>query len=183
MDLNAHVKGPMNWRPLKTLILLWAAWGAALPAVPAWAASKGLEPRVSVSAKGKPLGEVLDAIGREAGRQFHMDPAWRGHSVTVEFQDTPLDTALKRVLDGLNSAIIYRPDASIRLVIIGTPPAGGAAPSAPPPKTSLRRPIDRGPIAPPRGSIPPPAGIPPPEGANDGAPRESGADRLEEDDE
>jgi hypothetical protein len=135
-------------------LLLW-------PGAPAARADE-VEQRVTITARAKPLGAVLDELGRETGLRFMLDPAWRAHPVTVDLVDVALPLALKRILDGLNSAVVYRPDASVRVVILdnlpaASPPAGG--PAAPPPSRSLRQPVDRGPAPPPRVSAP---ALPPP---------------------
>jgi hypothetical protein len=155
--IQAHVKDKMTRKNLIRLIWCGVMWACIAPAAAGSAAQTDTsDQRVSVTVKGVRLGEVLDKITRETGRVFMLDSAWRSHPVTVSFEDTPMNLALKRILGGLNSAIIYQRDASIKLIIIGNPPAGGVASGATPPRTSLRKPIDRGPIASPRGSIPSP---------------------------
>lgn len=171
-----------------SMLILWAViWAGIAPAAGRTAQPAPPDQRVSVTVKGRPLGEVLDKITLETGRVFVMDGAWRSHPVTVSFEDTPLSQALKRILDGLNSAIIFQRDASIRLVIIDNPPAGaGAAAGAPgalPPRTSLRKPIDRGPIAPPRGSIPSVPETPAPNPQAEPAPPNPAEGKMEEGDE
>lgn len=134
-------------RPLAALAALLLILGTSS----AGAQATSAEVRVSVAAAGKPLGEVLDGISRETGLRFALDPAWRRHPVTLNLTDAPLPVALKRILDGLNSAVIYRPDGSIRLVILDNPPATATGAAPPPPPSSLRRPVDRGPaMTPPR---------------------------------
>lgn len=148
-------------------LLLW-------PGAPAARADE-VEQRVTITARAKPLGAVLDELGRETGLRFMLDPAWRAHPVTVDLVDVAPPLALKRILDGLNSAVVYRPDASVRVVILDNLPAApsqAGGPAAPPPSPSLRRPLDRGPTVPSRVAPPAPATTPNPLGT-----------QLEEDDE
>jgi hypothetical protein len=187
MELPAPVKDKMNAKSCWMLFLFALIWAGIAPAAGRAAQPSPPDQRVSVSVKSRPLGEVLDKITRETGRVFVMDSAWRSHSVTVSFEDTPLSQALKRILEGLNSAIIFQRDTSIRLVIIDNPPAGAGAaagaPGAPPPRASLRKPIDRGPIAPARGSIPSMPETPAPMPQAESAPPNPAEGKMEDGDE
>jgi hypothetical protein len=122
---------------------------------------------ISVEAKARPLGEVVGQISRDSGFMFQMDDAWRSHPVTVSIANTPLELGLKRILTGLNHAVLFRPGSTIQIVVID---AARATRDAPPGQTpagigaqrpSLRNPIDRGPRitlpAPPPGGPPAPA--------------------------
>lgn len=89
-------------------------------------------PRITLEARNRALGDVLDQISRDTGYTFTLEESWREHSVKASLQNVPLHRALKRVLATLNHALIYETETDIRIVIygeMGPRPSGGAPPS------------------------------------------------------
>jgi type II secretory pathway component GspD/PulD (secretin) len=140
----------------KALVPVLAILAALAPAAALSQSLSAAEQTISVSVQARPLGEVLDKIARDTGRMFLYDSVWRSHPVTVSFENTPLRLGLKRVLEGLNSAIVFRPNGSVQLIIIGSAKAG-ASPAGPPTAAPVpRMPVEREPMIAPRPPIPPP---------------------------
>jgi hypothetical protein len=177
------VRGWLN--PLS--ILLFFLLAAAVPPPAATAGRPSADEIISLNVKDRPLGEVLGSITKSTGREFLLDDGWRAYPVTTVIEETPLHVGLKRVLSGLNHAIVYRSDGRIRILIYETAPAGRSAQNrpgagstfAPQPSASVRQP-PRPPSAPgsslpefqpfggPPGSGPGP--IPDPRGAPENPP-------------
>jgi hypothetical protein len=95
--------------------------------------------RITINVKNKPLGEVLSVISQTTGYGFILDESWRGYPVTAYLIDTPLHSGLKRILSGLNHAIVYLPESRIKILILdghspgpAVPPSIGAPASKPP---------------------------------------------------
>ena len=149
---------------------LLAAAALGLLATPAPAQTRPPEPTVSLNVKDRPLGDVLALISRATGCEFLLEPSWQKVPVTANLENAPLSVALKRVLSGLNHAIVYQPQNRVKIVIYeasppraapGMPPALGPAPPLP----------ARTPARPPQPGIPParlpepadPLPAPPPE--------------------
>jgi type II secretory pathway component GspD/PulD (secretin) len=149
------------------LVLLVAWFG--LPPGTAPAQGRPPEPTVSLSVKDKPLGEVLDQIARATGSDFLMEPSWQKVPVTAYIENAPLSVALKRVLSGLNHAIVYLPQNQIKIVIYeaSSPSAAPAPPPSPMGRVPTRAPQPNPPVAPgyvdPMQNAPPDlGGMPPP---------------------
>lgn len=130
------------------LVLIWCA--VCLLSAPGfgWAQPPGPQKLISIEAKARPLGEVLNQISRESGYVFQIEDSWRSHRVTVSLVNAPLDFGLKRVLSGLNHAIVYLPGPVVKIVVIADAPPGQATTAPGAPRPSLRKPIDRGPQPP-----------------------------------
>ncbi len=127
-----------------------------LPATPAPAQGRPPEPTVSLDVKGRPLGEVLAQIARATGSEFLIDPSWNRVPVTASFENAPLSVALKRVLSGLNHAIVYQPQNRVKIVIYETAPAAaGAQPALQPALSPTAPPPGRAPARPPQPGLPP----------------------------
>ncbi len=122
-----------------------------------WTQTSRPQTLISVEAKARPLGEILSQISRDTGYVFQMEDSWRSHPVTVSLVNAPLDFGLKRILSGLNHAIVYLPGPTIKIVVIADAPPGPTATGPGTPRPSLRKPIDRGPQTP---SPAPPAPAP-----------------------
>jgi hypothetical protein len=110
-------------------LLVAAALG--LLATPASTQTRPPEPTVSLNVKDRPLGDVLALISRATGCEFLLDPSWQKVPVTANVENAPLSVALKRVLSGLNHAIVYQPQNRVKIVIYETAPPG-ATPGMPP---------------------------------------------------
>lgn len=110
---------------------LLAAAALGLLATPASAQTRPPEPTVSLNVKDRPLGEVLALISRATGCEFLLEPSWQKLPVTANLENAPLSVALKRVLSGLNHAIVYQPQNRVKIVIYETSPPG-ATPGTPP---------------------------------------------------
>jgi hypothetical protein len=129
---------------------LLAAAALGLLATPAPAQTRPPEPTVSLDVKDRPLGDVLALIGRATGCEFLLDPSWQKVPVTANVENAPLSVALKRVLSGLNHAIVYQPQNRVKIVIYEASPPR-SAPGVPPALAP----------APPLPARPPQPGIPP----------------------
>lgn len=131
MSRNTATTGDPRWILLAAALLTSIALG---PVVPAQAQSRPPEPAVTLNVKERPLGEVLAQITRETGSSFVLEPAWQRVPITAYVDNAPLSTALKRVLSGLNHAIIYLPQNQIKIVIYeaSAPSAGGPEPALSP---------------------------------------------------
>jgi len=125
---------------------LLAAAALGLLATQAPAQTRPPEPTVSLNVKDRPLGDVLALIGRATGCEFLLDPSWQKVPVTAYLENAPLSVALKRVLSGLNHAIVYQPQNRVKIVIYEASPPR-AAPGVPPAR--LPEPADPLPAPPP----------------------------------
>jgi hypothetical protein len=123
---------------------------------PANPQNRPAEPTVSLNVKDRPLGDVLAQIARATGSEFLIDPSWQKVPVTASFEAAPLSVALKRVLSGLNHAIVYQPQNRIKIVIYETAPAGaGARPALEPALSPVAPRPGHAPAQPPQPSLPP----------------------------
>jgi hypothetical protein len=138
-------------RPLPAaLCALLLASVLGLLAPPATAQDRPPEPTVSLNVKDRPLGDVLALISRATGCEFVLEPSWQKVPVTANVENAPLSVALKRVLSGLNHAIVYQPQNRVKILIYEASPPG-AKPGMQPalsPATPL-------PARPPQPGIPP----------------------------
>jgi len=133
-------------------LLVAAALG--LLAAPASAQTRPPEPTVSLNVKDRPLGDVLALISRATGCEFLLDPSWQKVPVTATVENAPLSVALKRVLGGLNHAIVYQPQNRVKIVIYEASPPG-AAPGMPPALSPTTPRPGRFPAQPPQPNLPP----------------------------
>ena len=155
-------------RPHRFRLVLrcWSQPRSACSRTPASAQTRPPEPTVSLNVKDRPLGEVLALISRATGCEFLLEPSWQKVPVTANVENAPLSVALKRVLSGLNHAIVYQPQNRVKIVIYEASPPG-ATPGMPP-ALSPTAPL---PARPPQPGIPParrpdpadPLRTPPPE--------------------
>ena len=147
-----------KWRGTPLLVLIWLA--ACLPGATAPGSAQTSKPQhpITIDAKARPLGEVLNQISRESGVVFQLDDAWRRHPVTVSLVNAPFEQGLKRILAGLNHAVVTLPGPVVRIVVVGEAPPGQASPPPGAPLPSLRKPLNRGPqTAPPAPPVRAPA--------------------------
>jgi hypothetical protein len=160
------------------LCALLAAAALLIQVPPAPAQGRPAEPTVSVNVKDRPLGDVLAQMARATGSEFLIDPSWQKVPVTASFENAPLSVALKRVLSGLNHAIVYQPQNRIKIVIYESSPAG-AQPALQPALSPVGPRPGRAPAQPPQPNLPPallpqPAGTmrePPSEPEEEAAPQ------------
>jgi hypothetical protein len=142
------------------MLLVMAAAGRAGAEVP--------ERPISLEIQQRPLKEVLQRIAGQTGYTFIFDSTWSNLPVSVRLEKANLQTGLRRVLAGVNHALIYLPDRTIKIIITEKTqaPGGGSADGSP---ARVRRPA-----APPP---PPPAPEPEPPAAPEqtGPAEESGA--------
>jgi type II secretory pathway component GspD/PulD (secretin) len=110
---------------------------------------------ITIETQQKPLKEVLQRIAGQTGYAFIFDSTWSNLPVSVRLEKANLQTGLRRVLAGVNHALIYLPDRTIKIIITEKTqaPGGGSADGSP---ARVRRPA-----APP----PPPAPEPEPPAA------------------
>lgn len=142
-------------RPLPAaLCALLAAAALLIPVPPALAQGRPAEPTVTINVTARPLGDVLAQITRATGSEFLIDPSWQKVPVTASFENAPLSVALKRVLSGLNHAIVYQPHNRIKIVIYESSPAG-AQPALQPALSPVAPRPGRAPAQPPQPSLPP----------------------------
>ena len=82
---------------------------------------------LSLDAKDKKLGEVLDQLAAESGYSIVYDQQWSDISISVQLTNESLESALNRVLKGLDYAMVLNESQKrIKLYIFGS-------------KTSLRQ--------------------------------------------
>jgi hypothetical protein len=81
------------------------------------AAELGDEPNISLKVENQPLGEVLKKIASDTGFKIKLNKQWSIYPVNASIEDMPLHQGLKLILRGLNHAIIYESDKSIKIVV------------------------------------------------------------------
>jgi type II secretory pathway component GspD/PulD (secretin) len=135
-----------------TTFLTLFVFAPVFAAVPVAAQNRPPEPVVSLNAKDKPLAEVLAQITRATGSEFDLDPAWQKVTVTAFVENAPLSVALKRVLSGLNHAIIYLPGNRIKILIYETSPPTSTSAGLPPAMSPVPTRPQR--VIPPRSPFP-----------------------------
>lgn len=77
------------------------------------------EPHISLKVKNQPLSDVLRKITQETGFKFELHNKWREYPVNASIEDMPLHRGLKLILQGLNHAIIYESNKSIKIMVYG----------------------------------------------------------------
>jgi hypothetical protein len=75
------------------------------------------EPHISLKVENKPLGDVLKKIALDTGFIFNLNDKWSSYPVNITIENMPLHRGLELVLRGLNHAIIYEANKSIKIVI------------------------------------------------------------------
>ena len=77
------------------------------------------EPHISLKVKNQPLGDVLKKLTLDTGFKFKLDNKWRIYPVNASIENMSLHRGLKLILQGLNHAIIYESDNSIKIMVYG----------------------------------------------------------------
>jgi hypothetical protein len=77
------------------------------------------DPHISLKVKNQPLGNVLKKITQDTGFKFRLNAQWSVYPVNASIENMPLHRGLKLILQGLNHAIIYESDKSIKIVVYG----------------------------------------------------------------
>lgn len=75
------------------------------------------EPHISLKAENQPLGDVLKRIALDTGFKFKLNEQWSNHPVDALIENLPLHKGLSLILRGLNHAIIYESDKSIKIMV------------------------------------------------------------------
>jgi hypothetical protein len=69
--------------------------------------------------KNQRLGEVLKIIAIDTGFKIKLNDQWSTYPVNASIENMPLNRVLNLILQGLNHAIIYESDQSIKIVVYG----------------------------------------------------------------
>ena len=77
------------------------------------------EPHISLKVINQPLSDVLRKIMQETGFKFKLHNKWHDYPVNASIENMPLHRGLKLILQGLNHAIIYESDKSIKIMVYG----------------------------------------------------------------
>jgi type II secretory pathway component GspD/PulD (secretin) len=85
---------------------------------------------ISLEIRERPLKEVLQQIAGETGYTFKFESTWSNHTVSARADQVPLQSCLRQILGGLNHALVYLPDRTIKIVIMEDTPLHGSASSA-----------------------------------------------------
>lgn len=63
--------------------------------------------RLSLCAKGIPLGELLTSVSKKTGIEFKCDDLVRNKKIWLDLKAVPLSDAMSRIVSHLNSVIVY----------------------------------------------------------------------------
>ena len=77
------------------------------------------EPHISLKVNNQRLGDVLEEITLDTGFEFKLNDQWSAYPVNASIENMPLNRGLKLILQGLNHAIIYESDKSIKIMVFG----------------------------------------------------------------
>ena len=77
------------------------------------------EPHISLEVENQRLGDVLKIISLDTGFKFKLNDQWSTYPVNASIENMPLNRGLKLILQGLNHAIIYESDKSIKIMVYG----------------------------------------------------------------
>jgi len=77
------------------------------------------EPHISLEVENQRLGDVLKIISLDTGFKFKLNDQWSTYPVNASIENKPLNRGLKLILQGLNHAIIYESDKSIKIMVYG----------------------------------------------------------------
>jgi hypothetical protein len=83
------------------------------------------DPAISLKAHQTNLGLVLEEISKKTATKIILEEKWTKVPVSIQLEKTPLQTALRRILNGLNNALIYQGQDTIRILIFESSPDGG----------------------------------------------------------
>lgn len=76
-------------------------------------------PTVSIKSQKTPLETVLKDVGHSSGYTIVIGEDWKSTPISVNFDNLPLEDALKRILANLNHVVIYESERIINVVIYG----------------------------------------------------------------
>ncbi|MFW2368830.1 MAG: hypothetical protein ACN4GW_20630 [Desulforhopalus sp.] len=76
-------------------------------------------PSVTLTVEDTPLEEVLEILSKDTGKRFNLNGEWKDYPVSTSIDRLPLEQGLKRLLRSLNHTIIWEPDGSITIKIVG----------------------------------------------------------------
>jgi hypothetical protein len=77
------------------------------------------EPHISLEVDNQRLGDVLKIISQDTGFKFKLNDQWSTYPVNASVENMPLNRGLNLILKGLNHAIIYESDKSIKIMVYG----------------------------------------------------------------
>jgi len=77
------------------------------------------DPRISLTAKNEPLGDVLETISRDTGYRFNLDRKWQDHPISAAIDNLPLEQGIKRLLRSLNYSIVWESDRTVTIMVFG----------------------------------------------------------------
>ena len=102
--------------------------------------------RVSADLQSQPLNQVLDQLKKQTNMRMVVDEGISGKTVSASFQDLPVGSALKKILEGtgINYAVLAGADGQPQSVFIG----GSSRPGAPPRRLDSRPTGNRGVVSP-----------------------------------
>jgi type II secretory pathway component GspD/PulD (secretin) len=105
----------IRWRQppfLKALVFISTMGIAALGAcveVP--------ETLISLEIRETPLQDVLQEIAGQTGYTFIFESTWGEHPISARLKNASIQAGLRRILSGMNHALIYLPERTVRIVI------------------------------------------------------------------
>lgn len=123
--MAAPAGNPIAWRTtMKTIVclilcLFLLPGSGGFSVRPAAARDAAENPRISLTARNEPLGDVLAAITRDTGYRFNLDRKWQDHPVSATIGNLPLEQGLKRLLRSLNHTIIWDADRTVTIMVFG----------------------------------------------------------------
>jgi len=125
-------------KPISCLIFCLFCFVGSVAIHPAMAQDASPEPRISLTARNEPLGDVLETITRDTGYRFNLNGKWKDYPVSATIANLPLEKGLKRLLRSLNHSIIWESDEIVTITVFGKADPGGtdtAISFAAPPQT------------------------------------------------
>ena len=113
---------------------------------------------VTADIQSQPLTQVLDRLKAQTDVHLLIDDGVEGKTVSANFQDLPVASALKKILEGtgINYAVLAGENGELESIFIG----GSTTPGAAPRKIDNRPVTTRGVVSPVSPAMPPP---PPPQ--------------------
>jgi hypothetical protein len=106
-------------KPISCLLFCVFCFVGSVAIHPAMAQDAGAEPRISLTAKNEPLGDVLETITRDTGYRFNLNGKWKDHPVNATIVNQPLEKGLKRLLRSLNHSIVWESGNIVTIMVYG----------------------------------------------------------------
>lgn len=75
--------------------------------------------QITLTVKDTPLEDILEILSNDTGKRFNLNSEWKDYPVSTSIDKLPLEQGLKRLLRSLNHTIIWEPDGSITIKILG----------------------------------------------------------------